>query len=259
MVRNHGPTRRAYDPDGGYAGVRLAAGVSRYIVETQTVVDVGPAVPVRVLLNGADHLNRSSQPVAAEPAIDRVRKMVEAGHPLVLNLGRYEDGTYKNSHVALEVFQLVRSAIPAARLLVLEQPGNIHLPDHLARGVELIGFPSDSALVEIAGMAALGITCSLWEGYNLPLVELLRNGTPALAFRTGAHAEVVPDPWFLCADPAHMAAKAVTILEDPVEARQKLATVSAQAHWSRLTWDSFIGEMIDFLQLPLATAPVVKS
>ncbi len=36
------------------------------------------------------------------------------------------------------------------------------------------------------------ISPSLWEGFNLPLVEAMRNGTLAMAFDTGAHPEVTP-------------------------------------------------------------------
>jgi hypothetical protein len=235
-----------------------AAGVSRFIVETQTVPDVGTGVPVHVLLNGADHLDPDHQPAGTGPVLERVRELASTGHPLILNLGRYEDSTYKNSHVAIEVFQLVRSALPAARLLILDRPENLRLPVHLARGIELIGFPDDPALAEISRLVTLGLSTSLWEGYNLPLVELLRDGTPALAFRVGAHAEVVPDPWFLCADLTQMAAKATLIIEDGRPARQKLTTSAARAHWERLTWDAFVGEMIDFLHLPLVVAPATK-
>lgn len=36
------------------------------------------------------------------------------------------------------------------------------------------------------------VSCSLWEGFNLPLVEALASGTVAMAFDTGAHGEVTP-------------------------------------------------------------------
>lgn len=36
------------------------------------------------------------------------------------------------------------------------------------------------------------VSCSLWEGFNLPLVEAQRCGTLSLAFDTGAHPEVCP-------------------------------------------------------------------
>lgn len=38
----------------------------------------------------------------------------------------------------------------------------------------------------------LFISCSLWEGFNLPLVEAQASGTAALALDVGAHPEVTP-------------------------------------------------------------------
>lgn len=234
-----------------------AAGISRFIVETQTQPDVGPAIAARVLLLGADHLTVPVKLAAPESALEQVRHLARQGHPLMLNLGRYEAGTYKNSQISLAMFHLVRSALPGARLLVLEEPKNLRLPAYLARGVEPIGFPSDDALAEIIRLVNLGVSLSLWEGYNLPLVELLCNGTPALALKVGAHAEVVPDPWFLCTNSEQMAAKAVTILEDPQVARQKLASATAGSHWQKLVWDRFMEELITLVALPFE-APVPR-
>jgi hypothetical protein len=38
----------------------------------------------------------------------------------------------------------------------------------------------------------LFVSCSLWEGFNLPLAEAQALGTAAIAFDTGAHPEVCP-------------------------------------------------------------------
>lgn len=250
VLRQLQELRRRHLPDCTHA-----AGVSRFIVETQTIPDAGPGKPVQVVLNGADHL----APAAGEsshPALGRVARLAGAGHPLILNLGRFEWGTYKNSHATLEIFRHIHSAYPAARLLVLESEENFRVPESLRAGVELLGFPDDAALAAIIRQVAVGISASLWEGYNLPLVELLRQGTPALAFRIGAHAEVVPDPWFLCANRAELAAKALGILENSAPARDRLDSVGARAHWASMTWDRFVREMLDFVELSPAGAAV---
>lgn len=237
-----------------------AAGVSRFVVETQTIRDAGPKMPVQVLLNGADHLSPLTQfNTHKHPAVFRVKQLVDQKNPLILSLGRFEWGTYKNSHVAVEIFQMIRSAIPTARLLILESAENLRLPDHLNSGVETIGFPDDDALTEIIRSVKLGISTSLWEGYNLPLVELLRSGTPALAFRLGAHAEVVPDPWFACANRAEMTARAVSILEDDQSARRLLSSPAANIHWQHLTWARFVAEMLSFLDFPTVAVTTPSS
>jgi glycosyltransferase involved in cell wall biosynthesis len=173
---------------------------------------------------------------------------------LILNLGRFEWGTYKNSQAALEVFQLIRSTLPSARMMVLEERKALSLPTHLAAGVEAIGFPDDQELSEIIRLADLGISTSLWEGFNLPLVELLQNGTPALALKVGAHAEVVPHPWFICKNRGEMAAKAIAIISDPDTARANLESSEAQAHWQHLSWERFIHELLAFVALPVPLA-----
>ena len=241
VLRHLVELRRKHLPE-----VTHAAGVSRFVVETQTKRDVGPGVPIRVLLNGTDHLNHFSASLESEPALLLARKLSAAGHPLLLNLGRFESGTYKNSQVSLEIFQMVRSAVPSARLLVLEDPRHLHPPPHLAFGVEALGFPSDACLAEIVRLSSAGFSVSLWEGFNLPLVEMLRSHTPAFAYKIGAHAEVVPSPWFLCEDSAQMAAKLVKVLEEPTCIETLLRGPVADAHWAYLTWDRFVDELLDF-------------
>jgi glycosyltransferase involved in cell wall biosynthesis len=45
----------------------------------------------------------------------------------------------------------------------------------------------------LLGAADLFVTASKWEGFNLNLVEAQRAGAPAVAYRRGAHPEVVRD------------------------------------------------------------------
>lgn len=236
-------------------GCTHGVGVSRFIVETQTRRDVGPAVPVQVVLNGADHLAAAPEaPDSVGPALSRARQLAASGNPLLLSLGRFEWGTYKNSQAALEAFQLVRSAVPSARLLVLETRQNLVLPEHLASGVELIGFPDDANLAAIIRLLSAGISTSLWEGYNLPLVELLRAGVPAVALKVGAHAEVAPDPWFLAGSTAELAARVVSVLRDPAAARGRLARPASAEHWRPLTWDRATRDLAAFTGLVLPDA-----
>lgn len=232
-------------------GCTHAAGVSQFIVESQTAPDVGPEVPVRAILNGTDHFSSAPAGEIEDESLTLVRRLKAEGHPLILNLGRIECGTYKNSQVSAEVLRMVRTALPSARLLLLEKTENLRAPFEAAEDIIPLGFPSDAALRAIIGAVDVGLSVSLWEGFNLPLVELLHSGTPAIAFRIGAHPEVVPDPWFLAGDPFEAAAKIVTVLEDGVPARQRLAAESAQRHWAHLTWDRFVREMVEFVALEL--------
>ena len=74
---------------------------------------------------------------------------------------------------------------------------------------------------------------SLWEGFNLPLVEAQALGTMALAFDTGAHPEVTP---FVCGGLAEMEGLLIALDRD----RALLARCSAEAHRfvrQRFDWD----------------------
>jgi len=74
---------------------------------------------------------------------------------------------------------------------------------------------------------------SLWEGFNLPLVEAQALGTMALAFDTGAHPEVTP---FICGGLAEMEGLLLALNQD----RAMLAQYSADAYRfvrERFDWD----------------------
>jgi glycosyltransferase involved in cell wall biosynthesis len=226
----------------------LVAAVSRFIGDSQTTVDTEGLVPLKILLNGTDHLEPRSSDQTEElgPEIDQVRELAK-DHDLLLNLGRFESGTYKNSQAAVAAFELIRSARPKARLLVLETAENLKMPPHISEGIIPLGFPSDVTLAAIIKVVDAGISLSQWEGFNLPLVELLRAKVPAFALRIGAHPEVVPDPYFLNDDGPSLAARVLQHLENPGPAKSILESAETKAHWDYLTWDRFMTELLEFL------------
>ena len=237
-----------------------AAGVSDFIIRTQTQPDTEGRIPVRVIYNGTDHLAAPPEepdPAGLGPQYALVRKLAKT-HPLILNLGRFETGTYKNSQTALDVYHLVRSARPDARLLVLESAENLRLHPELLRGVVPLGYPDDPTLCAILRHIAAGLSVSLWEGFNLPLVELLRARVPAFALTAGAHPEVVPDPWFLADTPIALAARITHALGTPDAAAGRLRSAQAEAHWAYLTWPRFVDEMLAFLGLSAVSPAAVQ-
>jgi glycosyltransferase involved in cell wall biosynthesis len=234
-----------------------AAGVSEFIVRTQTRPDAGDLIPVRAILNGTDHLAPCGVAGAGQPLgpeFELVRNLAR-DHPLLLNLGRVETGTYKNTQTAIKAFQLVRSAHPRARFLVLETAENLRLGPDAMDGVVALGYPDDRTLSSILGFLSAGISLSLWEGFNLPLVELLRARVPAFALNIGAHSEVVPDQWFLSEDAATLAARIVHTINQPAAALARLESSKAEDHWAFLSWTRFVSEMLAFVGL----SPIGKS
>lgn len=186
---------------------------------------------------------RATSPVAAAerrypkfyPLLERLKALKQAGRKLVLLGGRFEAGGYKNSMSAVHVTRGIRDTITKVTLLVLEQYDHLPLSDDIKKNVEGIGSPSDYELLEIIRLVDLTLSTSLWEGFNLPLVESQYEGCPVLAYACGSHPEVIADPWFLCQNEAEMAQKAVTVLKGnmPPIARTNLENYSHRFPWTK--------------------------
>lgn len=226
----------------------LIVGISRFVAESQSRPDSGSGVPIRSILLGADHLS-SSRWFPAQfktgcpngPAVDAVRSLKRQGKKVLLCLGRWEPGCYKNSQAALEVMESLSVAHPDCVLLVLEHPSRVQVPGHLTNKILPIGFPDDQELIEIMGCVDLGLSLSLWEGFNLPLAEMQWAGRPALALDMAAHPEVVAHPWYLCRDTVEMIAKATELLDGKGPERAAVAD-SLEKFRRHFQWDRFISE-----------------
>ena len=131
---------------------------------------------------------------------------VEGNRPLrVGTLVRFGKGEafYKGTHLFLQLIQDMRNT-----------DSNINFEYHAAGA----GTPEDVAEMERQGIKThlnlsddekakylrsldVFISFSLWEGFNLPVVEAQALGTVGLAFDAGAHPEVTP---FVCRDLAEI-------------------------------------------------------
>jgi len=231
--------RRQYLPE-----VSRIAPISRFIANTQSVPD-GAGVEVTPVLLGADHMatgiwnnrfitddqRRGLAPDALEAAV--------RGRPLILNLGRWEPGSYKNSEAVYGIVDRLRQTNTEFVVAILADAQSAAVPDRYREHVLPIGYPDDEALRRWMENARLGISVSRWEGFNLPLVEMQWLERPVLAFEVGAHPEVILHPWFLCRDEDEMAAKAGALLagnepihDDLADARERFR---ATFRWARVT------------------------
>jgi len=168
---------------------------------------------------------------------------------IVLCLGRWEPGCYKNSQAAFEVMEKLTASYPDCVLLVLEEASNVQIPKHLNGIILPVGFPDDEELNELMKEVDLGLSLSLWEGFNLPLAEMQWIGKPALVFAVGAHPEVVAHPWYLCVDTLEMSKKAAQLMRgqglQPVVMADSLKRFRDYFRWSR-----FIDEFAHILTQP---------
>lgn len=192
--------------------------ISDFIKESQTIPDRSSSADVHVVRLGVDHL--ASKVFAASESLSRdeefqiarLERLAARKTALILNLGRFEAEGYKNSPAS---FLLLRELLRRARdadggdfcLLLLGRAEEIDVPQDLQSHVVCLGSPSDDALDRVMGLAHVGFSPSLWEGFNLPIGEMQILEKPVFAFNVGAHPEVVLHPWFLCATVAEAAEK----------------------------------------------------
>ena len=182
--------------------------ISRFIAESQTIPDRATSRGVRVTPLGVDHFasrggaDERLPDEAEEELVDRLRALARSGARLILNLGRFEPESYKNSQAAYGLLRELQTRAAEAdadlRLLVLADDEEAAAPADLAPSVICLGKPSDAALARVMEVAEVGFSPSLWEGFNLPVGEMSILGKPVFAFNIGAHPETILHPWFLC-------------------------------------------------------------
>lgn len=218
--------------------------ISKFISMTQSMVDAGN-IPINPILLGADHMDQSIWSASKlNKAINSyilslIKIFKEKNCKLILNLGRWEPECYKNSESIFELTNGLKKGIPDIITLILADPNIIKIPSKFKSYIIPIGFPDDKELQEIMQQVDLGISVSLWEGFNLPLAEMQWLNKPVLVFNVGAHPEVVLHPWYLCETPNEMMEKAVAILTGgdlPSETKRQ----SLQRFQSVFLWENFI-------------------
>jgi glycosyltransferase involved in cell wall biosynthesis len=100
---------------------------------------------------------------------------------------------YKGTADLLASFAALQPDIPSARL-VMAGFGTDDDAEWVRSGgaIALPNAPVED-MPALFGAADLYVTASRWEGFDLPAVEAQRAGTPVVAFRVGAHPEVIDD------------------------------------------------------------------
>lgn len=216
--------------------------ISDFIRYSQTEPDRGRSDGVETVLLGADHLSaRRFGPAILTPAdreaLDRLEGLIAQGRKLILLAGRFEAAGYKNSAAVFPVFRSIRAQVPDTHLVVLGGSDPVAVPPELAETTTVLGTIGDEALRQVMERSSVGLSLSLWEGFNLPIAEMQHCDRPMLAFAVGAHPEVIADPWLLCSSEAEMASKACKLLADgmPPEIR---ARNPFEAFRRRSGWDS---------------------
>jgi glycosyltransferase involved in cell wall biosynthesis len=115
--------------------------------------------------------------------------------PIILSVGRI--CPQKGFHLLIKVHRLVRESVSDAKLIIVGKPVHDYYMQSLRaeadENVLFVGYVDDEELSKFFRICDIYATCSLWETYNLPLVEALEMGKPAIAFDIGPHPEVAND------------------------------------------------------------------
>lgn len=228
--------------------VSLVVGISDFIVNSQSKPDSDGKVPVRTVLLGADHMEMSIWPAehlslekSQGYAINLINDLKSQSRKIILSLGRWEPNCYKNSNAAFDIMPQINNVFSNCTLLILADPIKTRIPSAFKNTIFPIGFPDDRELFEIMKSVDLGLSFSLWEGFNLPLAEMQWLDSPALAFDLAAHSEVVLHPWYLCKNNQEMANKACDILSgggiDSKMRAQSFEKFRKYFRWSRFVDD----------------------
>ena len=123
----------------------------------------------------------------------RERYGIGVSDPLILFVGRIVPS--KGIHLLIEAFRLVKQEIPNAKLMIV---GNPYYRDYFKKIKEMAdksvifaGYIPDDELPYYYAACDVFATCSLWEGFNLPLAEAQACGKPVVAFDIGPHREII--------------------------------------------------------------------
>lgn len=135
---------------------------------------------------GCDHITDCGPKPASAFAPGRP---IRVGTLMRLGVG---EAFYKGGDLFLAAMRAAKASGLDAQFAVMGRGTEADAESFRAEGVEVhLNATDDERLTFLRGLDVL-ITPSLWEGFNLPLVEAQALGTVGLAFDTGAHPEVTP-------------------------------------------------------------------
>ena len=112
--------------------------------------------------------------------------------PVLLFVGRISP--HKGVHLLLNAFRIVKEKIPEATLLIVGKhtfDGYSEKLQRMGSGAVFTGFVPDEELPHYFGSCDLYATASLWEGFDIPVVQAQMCGKRVIAFDAGSHREVV--------------------------------------------------------------------
>ena len=125
--------------------------------------------------------------------IIRKKFRIKKNEKLLLFVGRISP--HKNVHSLLKIFDIVSGKSANVKLLIVGKPTfplyYNELKKAANKNVIFVEDVEDEELPFYYGACDLYVTASLWEGFNLPIVEAQACGRKVVAFDVCSHPEVV--------------------------------------------------------------------
>jgi glycosyltransferase involved in cell wall biosynthesis len=154
-----------------------------------------PSQKIDVVYNGFDE--RLTSPSAADES--RVRDRFQLDAPFVLYAGNIKP--HKNVDRLIEAFARLRlRGMTNVKLLIIgddiSKYSNLRRLVHrhqLHQHVRFLGFVSTDTLAALYQLAQIFVFPSLYEGFGLPPLEAMANGTPVITSNVSSLTEVVGD------------------------------------------------------------------
>lgn len=153
------------------------------------------------------------------------------------------EALYKGNDLLLELIERL-SDLKGLRFRIMGRGDQSDVDWWSRYGVEVAVNAPDEAKAQFLRESDILVSPSLWEGFNLPVVEAQALGTPSLAFDTGAHPET-----------SAVVARSVTDMENLIRAchadRGLLQTMSDRAYrYARtaFSWDRTASELLRLIE-----------
>lgn len=230
---------------------RRVAAISRFLIAEQ----VNPARhrDTDVVYLGAESYGPA--PAAADVAAVRATLGFAPGDDVVGYVGRVERDTYKGVDDLVEIVSALRRRRPGVWLLLL---GNAHedARRHFERYpfVRIVSGVAEHEMAAYFSAMDVAASASRWEGFNLPLGEAQYYARPVVAYRVGAHPEVVAPSGALVDTAAEFTAALAALLADPAARRRR--GDEAQVWAQRFRWTETVAAMAASLRAAGAPLPV---
>jgi len=144
---------------------------------------------------GKEHISRVKNSITSNDLIEFKKKYFIKDNEIIFTyVGRldYKNNPYKNTMQLLKINSFFKKKLKNKfRLITIGIPENNIEKEFFSNGVSVISNASNQQLVCSYLLSKVYLTPSLWEGFNLPLLEAQALGLPVVAYDIGAHNELV--------------------------------------------------------------------